>query len=233
MLKQKQITIDLRNISKIYQLGETSVKALDNVSLTIQSGEFVAITGASGSGKSTLLHVIGCLDVPTRGTYLLDGEDVTTHTKATLAELRNKKIGFVFQQFHLLPHFTATQNVALPQLYAKIPHKQAYKQAIEALSLVGLQERCDHHPAQLSGGEQQRVAIARALVNDPNIILADEPTGNLDTVTGHTIINLLETLNKKMGRCIVMVTHEPNIAAHASRVLSMRDGKVVEDKKLS
>jgi putative ABC transport system ATP-binding protein len=221
-------TIEARNLIKIFKMGETEVIALDDVSLSVDSGEFVAITGQSGSGKSTLMNILGCLDVPTRGEYFIDGENVSHMSRDELAKIRNKKIGFVFQKFHLLPDMTALGNVALPALYAGVKEPEARKLAFEKLKIVELENRVEHFPYQLSGGQQQRVAIARSLVNNPSIILADEPTGNLDTQTGRAIINLFKQLNSQNNVTIIMVTHEHDIAQHAKRVVSLRDGKIIE-----
>jgi len=218
-------TIDL---TKIYGMGDARVKALAGVSIRIMPGEFVAIMGPSGSGKSTLMNILGCLDRPTDGRYLLGGEDVGNLNKKQLAILRNQKLGFVFQSYNLLARTTALQNVMLPMMYRRknrIPHKERQALAREALDSVGLAERIHHQPHELSGGQQQRVAIARALINDPLLILADEPTGNLDTRSGDEIMALLHDLHQR-GRTIVMVTHETDIAEHAQRVIHMRDGLV-------
>jgi len=219
--------IGLRDIEKTYELGE--VHALRGVTLDVAPGEFVALTGPSGSGKSTLMHVLGCLDRPTRGQYLLNGRDVATLDSRRLAHVRNREIGFVFQGFNLLPRTTALENVELPMLYGKrIPGSERRRHAAEALTAVGLEERLDHHPNQLSGGQQQRVAIARALVNDPVLLLADEPTGNLDTRTSIEGMGIFQRLNAK-GLTIVLVTHEPDIAEYATRIVAFRDGRVRTD----
>lgn len=210
-------------------MGQEEVRALNDVSVSVSSGEFVAITGQSGSGKSTLMNVLGCLDTPTDGKYFIDGQNVANMDSDELAKVRNKKIGFVFQKFHLLPDLTALNNVALPALYAGLPEKDAKQRAAEKLNIVELGDRMSHFPYQLSGGQQQRVAIARSLINAPSILLADEPTGNLDTETGHTIINLFKKLNTQNKMTIIMVTHEPDIAAHANRIISLRDGKIISD----
>jgi putative ABC transport system ATP-binding protein len=221
--------IGLRDIEKTYELGEVQVHALRGVTLDVAPGEFVALTGPSGSGKSTLMHVLGCLDRPTRGQYLLNGRDVATLDSRRLAHVRNREIGFVFQGFNLLPRTTALENVELPMLYGKrIPGSERRRQAAEALTAVGLGERLDHHPNQLSGGQQQRVAIARALVNDPVLLLADEPTGNLDTRTSIEVMGIFQRLNAK-GLTIVLVTHEPDIAENATRIVAFRDGRVRTD----
>lgn len=214
-------------------MGDNEVMALKGIDLSIDKGEFVAITGFSGSGKSTLMHLIGCLDIPTEGTYIIDGVTVAQATKDELALIRNKKIGFVFQKFHLLPDLTALDNVALPRLYAGVQEDVARKEAAKLLELVDLTNRKDHYPYQLSGGQQQRVAIARSLVNNPAIILADEPTGNLDTATGDAILEVFTELNTKKNVTIIMVTHEPSIAAKAKRIIELVDGKIINDKRTS
>lgn len=222
-------TLEAKNLVKIFKMGETIVTALNDVSLAIGSGEFVAIKGQSGSGKSTLMNLLGCLDTPTSGQYFIDGQDVAHLNKDQLAKIRNEKIGFVFQKFHLLPDLTAIDNVALPALYAGMKENQARQLAIESLKTVELENRMNHYPYQLSGGQQQRVAIARSLINKPSIILADEPTGNLDTQTGQSIIKLFRELNEKKNVTIIMVTHEPEIAKHANRTITLIDGKIVSD----
>jgi putative ABC transport system ATP-binding protein len=220
--------IDLQNIVKIYKLGDVEVIALDGVTCRIEAGEMVSIMGPSGSGKSTLMNLIGCLDRPTSGQYLLDGKDVSNLKDDELAEIRNKKIGFVFQSFNLLPQATTVANVALPLVYSGVGNK--YERALEALELVGMGQRAKHRPSEISGGEQQRVAIARALVNNPALILADEPTGNLDTQTSKGIMLLLKRLNSQ-GITIVLVTHEVDIAAYTNRTIHLRDGKIISEKK--
>jgi putative ABC transport system ATP-binding protein len=215
----------VEELHKYYELGETRVHALRGVSLEIQRGEFVAIMGASGSGKSTFMNILGCLDRASAGRYLLEGIDVSQHDKKALALIRNQKIGFVFQGFNLLARTTALENTELPTLYTKIDKAEREKRASEALALVGLAERAQHYPSQMSGGQQQRVAIARALVNRPSILLADEPTGNLDSRTSVEIMQILQDLNDK-GLTIVLVTHEHDIAQFATRVLVFRDGKI-------
>jgi putative ABC transport system ATP-binding protein len=218
----------VEELHKYYELGETRVHALRGVSLEIQRGEFVAIMGASGSGKSTFMNILGCLDRASAGRYLLEGIDVSQHDKKALALIRNQKIGFVFQGFNLLARTTALENTELPTLYTKIDKAEREKRASEALALVGLAERAQHYPSQMSGGQQQRVAIARALVNRPSILLADEPTGNLDSRTSVEIMQILQDLNDK-GLTIVLVTHEHDIAQFATRVLVFRDGKIRKD----
>ena len=221
--------IRLENLTKTYHVGETEVRALRGVSNAVPTGDFVAIMGASGSGKSTLMNIIGCLDKPTSGRYLLDGEDISTLSRDALAGIRNKKIGFVFQSFNLLPRTSALENVELPLVYANISHKERQARARASLEAVGLAGREGHKTNQLSGGEQQRVAIARALLNNPRLILADEPTGNLDSKTSDEIMNIFERLNHEDGISIVMVTHEPDIGARAKRRIHMKDGLIVRE----
>src|ERR1700691_2859719 len=222
-------TIRLDGVHKTYDLGEIHVHALRGVSMEIHPGEFVAVMGSSGSGKSTLMNIIGCLDKPTRGHYFLDGKDVSGLTKTELAKIRSRKIGFVFQQFNLLSRTSALENVELPTIYAGIPIEERQRRAEEALKRVGLTDRADHFPSQLSGGQQQRVAIARALVNTPSLLLADEPTGNLDSRTSIEIMDILQQLNAANGLTVVIVTHEPDIAQYAKRALEFRDGKMKKD----
>jgi len=222
--------IETQHLTKIYDLGDSAVRAMDDVSVTVEHGEFVAIMGPSGSGKSTFMNVIGCLDVPTGGKYLLDGLDVGDRDRDELAEIRNKKIGFVFQGFNLLPRTSAVENVELPLLYNGSPPRERRQRAMEALKAMGLEGREHHHPNQLSGGQQQRVAIARALVNRAPLILADEPTGNLDTRSSVEIMELVVKLNRESGITIILVTHEPDIAAFSRRIIKFRDGLVVSDE---
>jgi len=217
--------VELRNVSKIYQLGGEEIRALDDVSLDIESGEFISIIGPSGSGKSTLMHILGCLDSPSKGTICLDGVMIQDASARQLAAIRNRKIGFVFQFFNLLPKLNVTQNVELPMIYSGIGSAERKKRALAALESVDLVNRAKHRPSQLSGGQQQRVAIARALVNDPKIIFADEPTGNLDSHTGDAILTLFRRLSQS-GRTIVLVTHDPEIAAVTPRRIEIRDGKI-------
>lgn len=221
--------IRLEGVHKTYDLGEIQVHALRGVSLEIYKGEFVAVMGASGSGKSTLMNILGCLDKPTRGRYFLDGVDVSGMDKVQLAHIRNHKLGFVFQGFNLLSRTSALENVELPTIYAGITMEEREARAKESLERVGLADRAHHHPSQLSGGQQQRVAIARALVNRPAILLADEPTGNLDSRTSVEIMDILQRLNLEYGLTVVLVTHEPDIAQYAKRIMEFRDGKVKRD----
>ncbi len=220
--------VDLRDVRKIYGTGPDPVAALDGVSLRIDPGEFVAITGTSGSGKSTLMHLIGCLDTPTSGRVTVAGEDISTAGSDRLARLRNRSIGFVFQAFNLLPRLDVQKNIELPLVYAGTRRAERGQRAREAAAKVNLSDRLTHRPSQLSGGQCQRVAIARALVNDPTLILADEPTGNLDSTNGAEVLQLLGELHK-LGRTIVLVTHDPAVAARAARVIEMRDGRIVKD----
>lgn len=220
--------IELQNIVKTYKMGEVGVNVLRGLSFHVNSGEMVAIMGPSGCGKSTLMNIIGCLDVPTSGSYFLDGTEVCKLTDSQLAELRNKKIGFVFQTFNLIPRTSAIANVELPMVYANTPNRT--KRAMEVLERVGIAQRAQHKPSQLSGGEQQRVAIARALVNNPAIILADEPTGNLDSKSSEEIINIMQQLNTQDGITVILVTHERDIALHAQRIVSLRDGQVINEE---
>ncbi len=222
--------IDTRNLYKIYQLGDVEVKALNGVSVSIEKGEFVAVMGPSGSGKSTFMNILGCLDKPTRGTYILDGIDVTATDLSKLAGVRNRKIGFVFQGFNLIKRTTAVENVELPMIYNHTPAHLRREKALAALKAVGLEKRAFHLPNQLSGGQQQRVAIARSLVCDAPIIFADEPTGNLDTKMSIEVMELFTRLNKELGKTIILITHEPDIAEYAGRLIKFKDGEKISDE---
>ncbi|MBI3079730.1 MAG: ABC transporter ATP-binding protein [Deltaproteobacteria bacterium] len=228
-----QPLIVVEALQKVYHLGEVDVPALRGVTLTIQAGEFVAVMGPSGSGKSTFMNIVGCLDRPTAGRYWLDGVDVAGLSRNELAAVRNHRIGFVFQNFNLLPRTTALENVELPLLYNGTPPRARRSRALAALEIVGLGDRAAHHPSQLSGGQQQRVAIARALVNEPLLLLADEPTGNLDSRTSVEILEVLQRLNRTRGVTVLLVTHEPDVAAYAGRNIQFRDGRVVRDEPMA
>jgi len=223
-------TID---VTKIYLNGPQEVKVLKGINLSIAKKEFMAITGKSGSGKTTFMNILGCLDTPTSGKYFIEGENVSHMSSDQLAHIRNKRIGFVFQRFNLLQNMTALENVELPQLYAKKTEKEARKRSIKLLDRIGLGNRINHFPTELSGGEQQRVAIARALANKPSIILADEPTGNLDSATGEIILNLFKTLNREAGVTIIIITHDQHVAQETDRVVTLKDGRIIEDKLFS
>ncbi len=225
--------IEISNLTKIYKLGDVTVHALRGVSLEIERGSFVAIMGPSGSGKSTVMNILGCLDKPTTGTYHLDGVNVSTLGRDQLAEIRNQKIGFVFQQFNLLARTSAVENVELPLLYSSRELKDRHQKSMRALEWVGLAGRELHHPNQLSGGQQQRVAIARSLINDPQIILADEPTGALDSRTSVEIMALFQKLNRDSGMSIIVVTHEPDIASYSNRIIRFKDGHLVSDERVA
>src|SRR5437868_3067219 len=228
--------IGVRNLVKTYVVGEVEVRALRGVNLEVPRGEFLAVTGPSGSGKSTFMHIVGCLDRPTSGQYFLDGDDVSRMSKDALAAVRNRKIGFVFQGFNLLSRTSALDNVELPLLYggsSTLKTAERHKRAHEMLDLVGLGNRTDHHPNQLSGGQQQRVAIARALINNPSILLADEPTGNLDTKTSIEVMGIFQKLNKERGITVVLITHEMDIAEYGTRTVTFRDGQVIADKAVA
>jgi putative ABC transport system ATP-binding protein len=226
-MQDGQSLISIENMTKVYRMGEVEVQALRGVSLEVQPGAMVAIMGPSGSGKSTLMNILGALDVPTSGTYLLGGENVSRMGEDALSGIRNRKIGFVFQSFNLLPRTSAIANVELPLIYAGV--SKSRQQCADALKMVGLGDRLDHNPNELSGGEQQRVAIARALVNDPSLILADEPTGNLDTKAGNEVMRIFQELNEERGITIVLITHERRIAEHTQRIVSLQDGQIVSD----
>jgi putative ABC transport system ATP-binding protein len=221
--------IDIRDVTKVYQMGDQEVRALSGVSLGVERGEYVAIMGPSGSGKSTLMNLIGCLDTPTSGSYVLNGKEVARMTDDELAAIRNQEIGFVFQTFNLLPRTSALQQVELPLVYGGLPRRERRDRATRALKAVGLGDRMNHTPNEMSGGQRQRVAVARALINDPSILLADEPTGNLDSATGAEIMALFDELNAR-GNTIVLVTHEEDIAAHARRAVRLLDGKIRDDR---
>src|SRR5687768_15206516 len=228
VVRKIRAVLDVRGVHKTYGAGETAVYALRGVSLTVQRGEYVAIMGSSGSGKSTLMHILGCLDVPSTGRYLLDGVDVSEASDRQLALVRNRRIGFVFQSFNLIPRTTALANVELPLAYAGVRAAERRRRALAALAVVGLSDRAGHEPRQLSGGQQQRVAVARALVTAPALVLADEPTGNLDTRSTADVMAVLDRLNRS-GRTILLITHEPDVAAHARRLIRLVDGRIVED----
>lgn len=219
--------IELKNVTRTYTMGDQEIHALDNVDLTVTDGEFVAVVGPSGSGKSTLLHVVGGLDTPTNGQVIVDDQDLGQARDRELATFRNRRVGFVFQTFNLQPTYTALENVALPLVFAKVPLKERREKARAALEAVSLAERLDHKPGQMSGGERQRVSIARALVTTPAYILADEPTGNLDTITSREIVTLLDQLHQERGLTVLMVTHDPEMAALAGRQIALRDGRIV------
>ena len=224
----KKSIIKLENVWKIYKMGDVEVKALQSLNLEIKEGEFLAIMGPSGSGKSTAVNMIGCLDVPTRGRILLDNHDISKLSESELAQVRGRKIGFIFQQFNLIPTLTALENVALPIVFQSIGRDLKIKRATELLEIVELGDRIDHKPAELSGGQQQRVAIARSLANNPEVILADEPTGNLDSTTGETVMSFLQKLNRKEGKTIITVTHDNTVARHADMIEFLKDGKIVK-----
>ena len=222
--------IQTENLIKVYQMGDTEVRALNSVSFSIEKGELVAIMGPSGSGKSTLMSIIGCLDVPTSGNYKLDGESVENMDETELAEIRGRKVGFVFQQFNLLARTSALENVMLPLTYAGMTGRERKERAMKALERVGLKDRMEHAPNELSGGQQQRVAIARALVNDPGLILADEPTGAVDSKTGKEIIGIFQSLHLENEQTVILVTHDPFIARHTNRIIKISDGRIVSDE---
>jgi putative ABC transport system ATP-binding protein len=227
---RRRTTLVLENVSKTYGIGDVAVQALRGVDLRVERGEFVAVMGASGSGKSTLMNLVGCLDVPSEGRYLLDGIDVSLLDDYQLAYIRNRKIGFVFQSFNLVPRTSALRNVELPLIYARVPKAERRRRADDALAAVGVGHRAHHVPSELSGGQQQRVAIARAIVTEPAIVLADEPTGNLDSAASAEVMQIFEDINRA-GRTIVMITHEPDIAAHAGRVIHLVDGTIDSDTR--
>ena len=230
-MSEAKIHVD--NVTKTYKTGDIEFQALNGVSFDIAAGEFVAIMGPSGSGKSTLMHILGCLDTPTSGTYVLDGKDISTMSDDELADIRREKIGFVFQAFNLLPRTSVVRNVMLPLVYANAAHGERLEKTTAALTAAGFSESHFHHKSnQLSGGQIQRVAIARALVNDPTMILADEPTGNLDTKTGEIVLGTFQRLNEEHGRTIILITHEHDVASHAQRIINLKDGEIVSDSKV-
>lgn len=224
----KKSIIKLDDVWKIYKMGDAEVKALQGLSLDVREGEFVALMGPSGSGKSTAVNMIGCLDIPTKGKIWLDGHDISKLSESDLAQIRGKKIGFIFQQFNLIPTLTALENVALPIVFQSVERVIRIKRSTELLEIVDLGNRMYHKPTELSGGQQQRVAIARSLANNPEVILADEPTGNLDSTTGETVMSFLQKLNRKEGKTIIMVTHDRNVANHADRIEFLKDGKIIK-----
>lgn len=229
-MEEAREIIRLEDISRVYRVGNQEVRALDGVSLSVRRNEYVAIMGPSGSGKSTLMNILGCLDSPSSGHYVLNGVDVSEMEDGDLADVRNREIGFVFQSFNLLPRYNALENVALPMVYAGVPFRERMERAASALRSVSLEDRMDHKPNELSGGQKQRVALARALINDPSIILADEPTGNLDTHTSIEIMRLFDEIYRK-GNTVIVVTHEEDIAAYAHRIIRLRDGKIESDNE--
>lgn len=222
--------IDVRSLSKVYTDGEVETYALRDISFSVKKGEFVAIMGPSGCGKSTLLHILGFLDVPTSGEYYFEGKSVSNYSKDELAKTRNQKIGFIFQFFNLLPRLSVIDNVKLPLLYSDVPEAKWHNIALQAIDAVGLSYRIHHEPSQLSGGEKQRVAIARALINNPQVILADEPTGNLDSKSGEIVMDIIKSLSEKEGRTVILVTHETYTAQYAQRIINMRDGKIENEQ---
>ncbi len=229
---EKDIVIKLDNVWKTYQMGDVEVHALRGLSLKVRKGEFLSIQGPSGSGKSTAMNMVGCLDIPTKGGVYLEGQNISKLSESDLARIRGKKIGFIFQQFNLINTISAMENVMLPMIFQNIPREEREKKAKELLEMVGLGERMHHRPTELSGGQQQRVAIARSLANEPEVLLADEPTGNLDSKTGENVIQFLQKLHKEKGTTIVMVTHDASLAHHAQRIEYLKDGVIIKSKKL-
>lgn len=230
-MKKKDVIIELRNVWKIYEMGDVKVNALRGLDLDVKKGEFLSIMGPSGSGKSTCVNMVGCLDIPTKGNIYLDGKDIAHLTESELAQIRGKKIGFIFQQFNLIPTLTAKENIMLPMIFQGRPYAERSERAEKLLNMVDMGDRMDHRPTELSGGQQQRVAIARSLVNDPEVVLADEPTGALDSKTGVSVMTFLKKLNKDEGKTIIMVTHDPEIAKMAERVAWLKDGQIVKFTK--
>jgi putative ABC transport system ATP-binding protein len=230
-MRGKQFIINLEDVCKDYKMGETVVKALSEVHLDVKRGEFLAIMGPSGSGKSTAVNMVGCLDIPTRGSIYLDGQNIAHMAESELAQIRGKKIGFIFQSFNLIPTLTALENVELPMIFQGMPREDRKERAKKLLGLVELGDRMHHRPTELSGGQQQRVAIARSLANDPQVVLADEPTGNLDSKTGEMVMNFLKRLNKEEKKTIIMVTHDARLARHADRIAMLMDGRIIGTKK--
>ncbi|MBN2053258.1 ABC transporter ATP-binding protein [Candidatus Woesearchaeota archaeon] len=220
--------IELRDVWKIYQMGDIQVTALSGLNLSVRKGEFISIMGPSGSGKSTAMNMIGCLDIPTKGTILLDGKDISSLGESNLSQIRGRKIGFIFQQFNLIPTLTALENIMLPMIFQNIPKSERLERAKKLLRLVDLGDRMDHKPNELSGGQQQRVAIARSLANNPEVVLADEPTGNLDSKTGETVMDFLRKLHKNEGKTIIMVTHDEDVAKNAERIEYLKDGRIIK-----
>lgn len=231
-IKSNESVITLDKVWKTYRMGDSDVHALKNVSLDIKKGDFVAITGTSGSGKSTMMNLVGCLDIPTKGTLFLENDDISKMHESELAQIRGKKIGFIFQQFNLIPTLSALENVMLPLEFQDTPDDEAGKKAVSILTKLGLGDRMDHLPSQLSGGQQQRVAIARSLVNDPDVILGDEPTGNLDSKTGMEVLETLQKLWKDEGKTIIIVTHDLKLAGYAKRVIRLKDGEIMDENKI-
>ena len=229
-LKTNIPIIELKNVWKIYKMGETEVKALRGMSLIVNKGEFVSIMGPSGSGKSTAMNMIGCLDIPTKGSIYLDGKDISSMDESDLAQIRGKKIGFIFQQFNLIQTLSASENVSLPMIFQGLPGDERAEKSEELLKMVGLSDRMDHKPSELSGGQQQRVAIARSLANNPEVVLADEPTGNLDSASGRSVMDFLRKLHTQEGKTIILVTHDEEVALTAERVEYMKDGVIIKTK---